>query len=149
MSCKDMTCQMSENCVVSYLMITSGFWLRHNKWTYSWQAERIKDNSLTFLVVGKNFNVKVTKSGLEFKLKNKNRLDTYCTADIKAYPCPTNSGVLVRGWRAACWVVCPLFRGCRDTPSEKTLWVTWPLESVWGSCSCRRVRMEVQVIEIQ
>lgn len=60
----------------------------------------------------------------------------------------TNSGVLVPGWRAACWVVFLFYHGCLDTPSEKTPWVTWSLESVWGSCSYRRVRNKVQEIEM-
>lgn len=57
-------------------------------------------------------------------------------------PSVCHSGPLDPRQRSACWVLYLSSNGCLDTPSKKMLWVTSSQESVWGSCSYRRVRLE-------
>lgn len=54
----------------------------------------------------------------------------------------SHSGVQVPGWRRPSCQAFPLLNGFLDTLSGRTLSGTWSLESVWESCSYRRVRIK-------
>lgn len=64
------------------------------------------------------------------------------SASVSTSSC--HSGPLDPKRRNACWVLYLLCHGCLDTPSKKMPWVTSYQESVWGSCSYRRVRLEIR-----